>query len=72
MLELNKVDEKKLLGRYTIEVYEDTEEGGYIAKVVELGCIGDGATPDEAVADVVDVAMNIIKILIDDRKLPCK
>src|SRR5208337_1861456 len=43
--------------KYPIVIYEMSDEdgGGYLALAPDLkGCMGDGATPQEAIADVID------------------
>lgn len=40
--------------KYTVVVVPDEEDGGYYAYIPDLqGCMGDGETPQDAVADVI-------------------
>jgi antitoxin HicB len=55
--------------QYPIAVHKVSEEdgGGYLACAVDLkGCIGDGATPEEAIADLKDA---IIEWIDEARRL---
>lgn len=43
--------------KYTVVVVPDEEDGGYYAFIPDLqGCMGDGDTPQDAVADVVEAS----------------
>jgi predicted RNase H-like HicB family nuclease len=43
--------------RYTVIVVPDQEDGGYYAYIPDLqGCMGDGDTPQDAVADVISAS----------------
>lgn len=54
---------------YKIEIEKvDDDGGGYIAIIPALGCIGDGSTEEEAIADVREVAKNLIEIAKEDGK----
>lgn len=54
---------------YKIEIKKvDDDGGGYIAIIPALGCIGDGSTEEEAIADVREVAKNLIEIAKEDGK----
>lgn len=61
------------LSRYKIEVYSlsDQDGGGFVAEIPKLGAIGDGDSPEEAIKDVKEVAIEFLKILQEDnKKLP--
>lgn len=61
------------LSRYKIEVYSlsDEDGGGFVAEIPKLGAIGDGDSPEEAIKDVKEVAIEFLKILHEDnKKLP--
>lgn len=49
---------------YKIELIKD--ENGYLAYINELDCWGDGDSPEEAFADVVQVANDIIDIALEE------
>lgn len=55
---------------YKIEIQKLTIEdgGGYIALMPDLGCFGDGETIEEAVADVIEVATDLVNIATTDGK----
>ena len=40
------------MGRFTVEIIPDLEYGGFTARVPDIPAYGDGATEDEAVADL--------------------
>ncbi len=66
---MNKFDIKD----YSLEVKKlsDEDGGGYIAKIVEFDCIGDGDTVEDAIADVYEVAEAIIELAkIEGKKIP--
>jgi predicted HicB family RNase H-like nuclease len=51
---------------YTITLIEDSEAKAWTAQVLELpGAIGEGDTPDQAVADVKDALYAIIALLLE-------
>lgn len=66
---MKKLDTYELFDKYTFEVYYDDEGQDYIVIVPELGCIGDGKTPEEALKDAIDVAIDIIATAIEDGRL---
>ena len=52
---------------YKIEVMKAPEdEGGFLAYVPQLKCWGDGDTVQEAMADVIAVANDLIEIAMED------
>jgi len=64
------IDESyKLVGGYTFEIYYDTEDDWYITLVPQLGCMGDGPTPMDALRDAADAAAAIIAAAIEDGRL---
>ena len=65
MKEIENID----VSDYKIEIEKvDDDGGGYIAIIPALGCIGDGSTEEEAIADVREVAKNLIEIAKEDGK----
>lgn len=53
-------------GPYTITLIEDFEAGAWTAQMLEVpGAIGEGDTPDEAVADVKNALLVIIVLSLD-------
>ena len=40
------------MGRLTIEIIADPDEGGYTARVPDIPAYGEGETEDEAIADL--------------------
>jgi predicted RNase H-like HicB family nuclease len=60
---------------YAIELVQDTDEAGrrgWVAEIEELpGCISQGATPEEAIANVRDAMLGWISVAIEDgRDIP--
>lgn len=53
---------------YKIEISKD-DDGDYIATMPDLGCIADGATMDEAINELIEVANDFIKLAEEDGKL---
>lgn len=55
---------------YKVEISRLTEDdgGGYMAHIPELDCYGDGDTAEEAIADVYEVAEDLIAIAMEDGK----
>ncbi len=50
---------------YRIIVYEPAEKEGFIAEIEELAAIGDGASREEAIADLLNVANEKLSIAYD-------
>lgn len=55
---------------YKVEISKLTEKdgGGYMAHMPELDCYGDGDTVEEAIADVYEVAEDLVAIAMEDGK----
>lgn len=51
---------------YKIELMKNIEEGGYLAYISQLNCWGDGDTAEEAYAEVIEVANDILEMAKDD------
>lgn len=51
--------------KLTIETFK-CEDGGYIAKVNEINCIGDGDTELEALRDLTEVMLDILELADED------
>lgn len=56
----------KVLG-YKVEINKN-DEGDYIAKIPQLGCIADGKTIDEAINGLKEVAEEFIRLAKEDGK----
>lgn len=51
---------------YVRMLIPDIEDGGYVARVLEFpGCISEGDTPDEAIANVDEALRGIIASMLD-------
>src|SRR5262249_56118662 len=60
---------------YAIELIQETDEAGHrgwVAEIEELpGCISQGATPEEAIANVRDAMLGWISVALEDgRNVP--
>lgn len=53
---------------YKIEINKD-DDGDYIAIMPKLGCMADGATIDEAINELMEVAEDFIKLAKEDGKI---
>jgi len=51
---------------YPIVLTRDEDSTGWYAEIPLIGALGDGATPDEAVADVRDALQGWISIMLED------
>lgn len=47
--------------RLTVELIPDTEQGGFTARVPDIPAYGEGATEDEAIADLRDALLAYIE-----------
>ncbi len=51
---------------YVRMLIPDIEDGGYVARVLEFpGCISEGDTPDEAIANVEDALRGVIAVMLE-------
>lgn len=47
--------------RLTVELIPDTEQGGFTARVPDIPAYGEGATEDEAIADLREALLGYIE-----------
>lgn len=59
--------ERNVVDKYKIEIQKAPKgESGYIAHIPKLGCYGDGDTPEEAMDEVKNVALDLIEMALED------
>lgn len=52
---------------FTIGIREDREEGGYIAECLDMpGCVSEGDTRDEALANISDAISSCLDVIVED------
>lgn len=57
----------KVLG-YKVEINKN-DEGNYIARIPQLGCIADGKTIDETIDQLREVAQEFLRLAKEEGKL---